>query len=83
MTYSVPFADYEAAQQAAAIILNLREELRQRDRAILALIAAAGGSISVPIGVIGNPPDTLTVMEDPANFCMIYTTSRKADKFID
>lgn len=87
MTYSVPFADYEAdmrenAEQAAGIVRKLRKDITDRDRLIRMLIAASGGKIEVPLEVMSDPPDQLVVMFDPANFRMIYSVKRKSENFI-
>jgi hypothetical protein len=81
LTYSVPFADYEAdmketAEQAAGIIRKLRREITNRDQLIIWLIKAAGGEIRVPIERMLETDGTFQVWEDPANFARIYKVEK-------
>ncbi|QIG75341.1 hypothetical protein EVC29_112 [Rhizobium phage RHph_Y52] len=81
MTYSVPFADYEAdmkesAEFAAAIIRQLRRRAADRDRFIAAIVEAAGGEVRIPIEIFSRPPATLTQWEDVADHSIIFKVTR-------
>jgi hypothetical protein len=83
MHSDVKFEDYEKdtrelAERAAAIIVGLRSQLREREVLMWAMVRAAGGSILVRnYDLALGDPEAWSIEEDVAQNGRLFTIKRK------
>lgn len=67
----------EQSELAAAVISNLRREIRDTKAVFVAAVMAAGGRISIPHGYLFDIDRfELTAWEDRENNCRVFTAKR-------
>lgn len=68
----------EQSELAAAVISNLRREIRDTKAFFVAAVMAAGGRISIPRGYLLDIDHfELTAWEDRENNCRVFTARRR------